>query len=741
MEQVSERQRHANHPQEDTPPWAQVIFAPPDEWVSTPAYDAGIPPKEGDHLTQLAWTREVHWELGRSFHFTATRLESQLAVQHESQWSIELDPKTQKVAIHWLRIVRNGERFDQLKRDQLRLIQRENQLEQHVINGRWTLLAVLSDVSPGDIVEAAFTFESSNPVRPDGKEEFFTVPPGQVVGHFHLDLRFDPRKRSPRWSASSDAPAMRENETAEGLKRWTWSGDQLRPREPEPHQPGSSLDCIWIQVTDLADWAELAVGADEIWRRQDDQSSLDAIPAFAVPEMIDDAAILRLIRHIQDEYRYLSVDLGKSGWVPAPPATVVKRRYGDCKDLVWLATTVLRRWGLAARPILVGTGLRERVATLLPMSLLFNHALLEVTSAGRTRWFDLTERDQGGDFPGQAVSWFHHGLPVDSQNNDLTAQPGAPARNTYFLEETFLIDTSRHGKSMLEVYLRAEGVQADLLRRKWQSLGAVEFANQHEKELQRRFKDARREGTQNWRDDRENNICEVAEAFEIGMVVYPADSGQRAVFEVPRDLVLQCVPPVADAPRREPLELPRMLEVIHRTNICAPSLRVGKTELRHWNEPEFEAKAEELKSANIWTKTSHLKIKDNVAADRIASFKKEIETFLQQSTWLLLLPWGRVRNRPRQDFGMLPAAGASTPTLAAPPQPVLSPTPARPLLPAQELKRTSSGGGRRHRRSTSHMRGVSTHEIPPWLIRFFIGFAVVMTFSLFKSCVTVIGQH
>ena len=54
--------------------------------------------------------------------------------------------------------------------------------------------------------------------------------------------------------------------------------------------------------------------------------------------------VLRALRFVQDEVRYLGVEIGVNSHVPYPPATVMKRRFGDCKDKVLLLMTMLREY-------------------------------------------------------------------------------------------------------------------------------------------------------------------------------------------------------------------------------------------------------------------------------------------------------------------------------------------------------------------------------------------------------------
>lgn len=635
-------------------PWAHVAIVPAPTWTDVATPDRQLASKEGDHLTYLVWERQVHLPTETSFHCTSVRLETSVAVQHQSQWRMNLDPRFQKLQLHWLRVVRGGEAIDHLRRERMRLIQRETQLDHLVIDGQWTLLVVLDDVRVGDIVEAGYSFVGAHPVRPGGSETFFVVPPALVVGHYRLRVEFDASRIGLNCLTSPDAPARVDERLPNGHVRWTWQGQQIRLREPEPNQPSSFLDYVWVQVSDLADWQPLASRLAEAWTQGQDEQPPSPVPDFARPAVVDEAAIHQLIRRIQEEIRYLSVDLDSGGWIPAPPAIVAQRRYGDCKDLAWLATQVLRDWGVAARPILVGTGLRERVLTLQPMAVLFNHAILEVEFAGETRWFDLTLRHQGGDFRTQPIPWYACGLPV-APGATLRKQPGRPAPGLYAVRETIDLDTRRGEATMVEVRLRAEAWNADHLRRSRATQGVEEFAKERLGLVRRRYGKAERVGQLQWRDDRARNICELAETFEIRDAWNTDESGQRALFDVPPNILIETFYLPEEKPRRGPWDLPHPIEVRHEIRVRGRSFRAGSRQRRRWVCPEFTATLDEPRDTDVWKKIMRLTVTaDVVPVERVDEYRRILDRFLQATTWRLFLPSRESRLATEPGFGALP---------------------------------------------------------------------------------------
>ena len=361
------------------------------------------------------------------------------------------------------------------------------------------------------------------------------------------------------------------------------------------------------------------------------------------------------MRHIQDEFRYLSIDLATGGWIPASPATVARQRHGDCKDLVWLASAVLRRWGVRARPILVGTGLREGVSSLLPMTILFNHAVLEVEVAGAPRWFDLTLRSQGGDFSSQPVGWFGFGMPVDARTETLQAQPPSQGANLYALRETISLDTRRGKPSAAEQRLWAEGFQAESLRRARLAQGAEGFANERLKQAQKRYGKAQRIGTLQWRDDRDRNVFELAEAFDLADVVYPGERGERALYDVPQNLVLQTFSVPEDKPRRSPWSMPFPLEIRHMITVRSKIMGAIKLKRRKWSAAEFIATVDDPRLSGEWTKTTRFVVKAaEIGADRIPAYRLQLAAFFRATAWRIYLSWGHARPEDPSGFGGLP---------------------------------------------------------------------------------------
>ncbi|UTH76073.1 DUF3857 domain-containing transglutaminase family protein [Chromobacterium sp. IIBBL 290-4] len=100
--------------------------------------------------------------------------------------------------------------------------------------------------------------------------------------------------------------------------------------------------------------------------------------------------IAAFLQHINNRYRYLNdTRLAERGFIPFTLAEIEQHGYGDCKDLAFLLTAMLRAAGLPAEPALVFRGDFAPVP-LLPGIGTVNHMIVRGTLGGKTLWLDPT---------------------------------------------------------------------------------------------------------------------------------------------------------------------------------------------------------------------------------------------------------------------------------------------------------------------------------------------------------------
>lgn len=537
-----------------TPAKNRVRNGPFPDWVSSCAFDESFKDFNGAQITYLLIDNQIHAERHELFVHQVIRLETMEAVQHWSQWKFQFEPKRQLITLHSLKIKRGWNEIDQSNLEKAHFLQREEGLEHFVIHGWFTLLMILEDVRPGDILDFAYTIESSSELFPEQGASFFTLPQGMSVGKYRFAVQFaDARQRKWKSSSAELSPVERREN---GMTFWEWSGEKYVAPKLEVNTPSWHVGYPWIQVSDFADWQTVAAGISKMWMVDADDSTVTELAKeIESRESTLSRRIERAIQLVQDECRYLSVNLELSGQVPASPGAVARRRYGDCKDLSFLLVNLLRKLGIRARPLLVNTHLRQSIRKFMPMPNLFNHAIVELEADGKRRWIDATFKQQGGGAFNRYIPDYGYALPVEAAATGLIEAPKLEISNLYDLHEHVLL-TTKNGPSLMAVTLHVEGHQADLHRIQFKKLGLEEWSKQRLQAMVNRQRSAKRVGELKCKDDRDANVFVLTEVFEIEFKMSKHGNPKLCVFHLPGNWLATVLPMPPKDERHNPFLLP-----------------------------------------------------------------------------------------------------------------------------------------------------------------------------------------
>jgi hypothetical protein len=573
--------------------------------------------------------------------------------------------------------------------EKIQLLQREAGLEGFIIDGGITLLLLLEDVAVGDVLEFSYTIKSEPRLLAKNWSTLFDLPLASEIGKHYFSVRHAPA-RQMKWKSSSKtiAPVVTvhkarviehspsRGQTVESVAgpgsgeppqaeqamceevELVWQGENVITLEPEEGMPASVILYPWMQFSDFPDWQTVARGVAEAWPAEVEgdgiQKLLEEIKSVGpeLPRQVNEA-----IKIIQDRFRYLSVNVEMGGCIPAEPETVVRRRYGDCKDLAFLLSRLLGGLGVSARPVLVHVGLREAVSSFLP-ALWFNHAIVEFQLGEERRWIDAVMKFQGGSGLNRMVTDFGFGLPVDPNATELVSAPKAslPA-GTFEMKDSFLLDTAGR-PSYLGVTVTAKGIYAEQLRAEFETAGSAEVSKRRLQACANRFYKAARDGEMQWRDDREKNEFVIAEVFEIdGFLGKQANS---CFFEIRSEAAgaLRLPPQIV---RRDPFGLPYPCHYTHIVEIDFQGLDFVKIHSYESNS-KFFALTREVRSLQKYLKAM-FKVRmltEVVPAKEFADHRKQVEMAWRACGFVLQLPLGYTRMRKRDAFCALPGAGPET---------------------------------------------------------------------------------
>jgi transglutaminase-like putative cysteine protease len=447
-----------------------VRYAPPSAWVVADPITTYAPTPAADvsyGYDYLLLDNQVSVREQENYAHHVYRITAEGALQSASRVSFDFDPAYQKLTIHHLRVIRAGQVEDRLKTTPAKIIQQERDLDRHLLNGELTALFVLEDIRVGDVVDYAFSRRGWNPAL---EQRYFS----QISTEWAVPMRrqkfrlIAPPERVPASQSHGPRACVPVRSQLGGDVVLTWTGGGSAPIAEEKETPGWYEAYSSIQFSAFTTWAQVVQWAQPLYALPETLPE----PVRAQAEQLtrglttDEARAAALLHFVQQEIRYLGMELGAGSYRPNPPEVVLARRFGDCKDKTMLFCALARAVGLKAEPALLHTLYGNRIRTWLPTPYAFDHVIAVVTLANHEQqWVDPTLTYQQGLLGARGMPDYGSALIVRAGNNQL-AFVDTPGRSTVDYQETF--DVSAFDQpARFRVHTTFTGMSADSTRREF----------------------------------------------------------------------------------------------------------------------------------------------------------------------------------------------------------------------------------------------------------------------------------
>ncbi len=430
-------------------------------------------------------------------------------VQNASEVSLDFDPSFETLTIHDVTIIRGGERFDALDPDEIRVIDKEDDSENRIYDGERTALLFLEDVRPGDVIDYSWSLAGSNPILRDRYTDEYDLSTAVPTKRLRHRLVW-PIGRPLQWRGVDPAIAVKTN-----TQELVWERRDVPAIDVEDSLPSWFEPWKSVQVTEFASWQEVAAWAHAMFQLDArSQREVKALAARITAEHATrDARITAAIRFVQDDIRYLGIEMGRNSHEPHQPWKTLGQRWGDCKDKSLLLATLLRELGVEAYPALVNTRLQGRLDEKLPSPFLFDHVIAQVIEGGKTYWIDGTIADQGGTLDTIETPSDARALVVRAGTNALTPVV-TNEMGSIAVEQTYT--TADYAKPVvLHVKTTWTGSDADTIRAELASLSLEDLAHDRINQLAIDQPKIEAVGQPKIADDRVRNIIVVTEEYRI----------------------------------------------------------------------------------------------------------------------------------------------------------------------------------------------------------------------------------
>jgi hypothetical protein len=430
-------------------------------------------------------------------------------VQNASELELDFDPSYQHLTVHHVDVLRGGKRIDSLDPDEIRVIEKEDDSDDRIYGGERTALLFIRDVRPGDVLDYAWSLEGANPLLDGRYTDDYSLSSGVPTRRLRHRLLW-PVGRPLQWRGGD--PLIVMTGAAQAL---VWEKRDLPALDVEDDIPSWYEPWESIEVTEFASWREVAAWAEAMF--QLDQRSSDAVRELAARITAEhttrDARITAAIRFVQDDIRYLGIEMGRNSHQPHQPWETLDSRWGDCKDKTLLLVALLRELGGEAWPALVNTRLQKRLTEKLASPFLFDHVIAQVVDRGQVYWIDGTIAEQGGTLTTIETPSDRVALVVRPGTAVLTPVVSNAGGSTIVEQKYTTTDFTQ--ATQLTVRTTYSGADADALRSELASLSIEDFGHDRINDLAIDQPKIESNGPPKIADDRLRNVIAVTEKYRI----------------------------------------------------------------------------------------------------------------------------------------------------------------------------------------------------------------------------------
>jgi len=389
--------------------YAQIKVKNTPKWVIKQSYEKA-PNINLDEISYglltLLKDKQIHIPKQEFYTRFIQKITDNVGVQSGSTISINYDPTYQQLFLHNISVIRNGKTINKLNVNDFQNIRQESNAEKYIYNGSLNAITNLADIRNGDIVDLSYTIKGFNPIHGNHFFGSTALDDYQPVGKINYYL-ISKKKLQYKTTNTKIEPTIA---SYNGYTTYNWQTNLTKTPLFESNTPGWYMSYLNVFVSDFKNWDAVVDWALNIY--QDNGNLSKALKAkieyIKNNNTREGERIMATLKFVQDEIRYLGLESGIGAYKPFTPNTVLKQRFGDCKDKSWLMVTMLLNMGVKAYPAFINSTYGESLHQFLPSPKVFDHVVVKVVdSTNANLFYDPTISNQFGNY--KSISFPNYG--------------------------------------------------------------------------------------------------------------------------------------------------------------------------------------------------------------------------------------------------------------------------------------------------------------------------------------------
>ena len=569
-----------------------------------------------------------HAEFKEGYRHYIREIVSPSGVQNASEISVTYDPGFQKLIFHKIIIWRNNRPIDKLVAGNFKILQNEKELSKFIYSGTFDAYLILHDVRKGDRIEYAYTIKGQNPIFGDKYANTFFFEGSSSVGRRYTNLIVNKQRKLNFKNFNFDGKPLSRD--MEGLRVYEWESNLTKTHRVADHEPSWYVPEKYTQISEYQSWQDVV----------DWGLKVNSYPELKTPMLDKTVEQLKMLagndpqkyielatRFVQDEIRYMGIEMGEYSQRPNAPERVLIQRYGDCKDKSLLLVYLLNKQNIDAYMAYVDTYAGKRTKDFLPSPFLFDHVVVVVEYNHNKTWIDPTISNQRGSFNSIYFPNYGQALvlkPGINQPEEVISIPtGKLVANLNFI----LRDTLPGSKAVLTINSTYTDNYADNMRSTIEDQGTDGLQTSFLEYISKYYPDIENKGNIIIKDDENNNEINITESYLISNIwLKPEKANTNRYIYFYGDLVDYELRGIKDKNRKSPFALKYPVNVEQNITVQLPGF---------WKYQDQSAKVESDNyyfEYNRYTKGNILKInysyrnfKDHIETKDIKQYVKDIK--------------------------------------------------------------------------------------------------------------------
>jgi hypothetical protein len=556
-------------------------------------------------------------------------------VQNGSEVSVTFSPEFQHVIFHRIAIIRDGVVLDRLQQQNIQVVQEEEDADEFQYNGLKRAFLTLKDVRKGDRIDVAYSVVGFNPVFDNKYSDDFSFDISTAVCNYYKTIiTADTRPLYIRTINNAPQPARQHLGTT---LVYFWENPPLDSNDPASNAPSWYEDEPTVYVTEFAGWQDVIHWGLNTFNNYQYPLSPELKQKIALWHSQSagdkDRFTSLALRFVQDEVRYLGLEIGANTHRPHPPTEVFAQRFGDCKDKSLLLSTILQQENIPAYTALISTETRSRLITVAPSPQAFDHVIVAIRQpSGNYSFIDPTRTGQRGPLADLFIPDYGYALVLDQQDTGL--QHVTPGRiNDYVITEA--LDARYYDTSWFSITSVYSGGAADDIRDMYAETSEKDLEESYRKYYSALFDDIREQGHITYKEDSEKNTITVCKRYAIPQLWNTEKNGKR-YFDFRSRILEQNIPDPTDAPDNAPLGLDYPFNVNYTLNIALPEdwdFNDGALHL-HNDSYEFDF-VPEIHGSNMALHYTFKTLKDNIPPKDLRQYRADYKNISDRISFQL----------------------------------------------------------------------------------------------------------